>query len=232
MGFPIMSIFALREVMEPMMASKMNSRTPDASSTMMRMFSLWKPWNRSAELVEKPYANRLLESSRRVEVIFPPMSSLFLLWMALISRQSVSLTCRSVGAVVMTIASSWVISHHTAASAAAYVLPDALQDRTATRRCFRRALRISFCFSQGVSPSSCSTNATGLFRVRLPKSCLSVGVCFVVFFLGLEKRGCRLLVLGLGVLGGVNRERGLGVGTWGHLTASSTSSSVDRALVC
>ena len=110
------------------------------------------------------------------------MSSLFLLWMALISRQSVSLTCRSVGAVVMTIASSWVISHQTAASAAAYVLPDALQERTATRRWFRRALRISFCFSQGVSPSSFSTNATGLFQGAVAEVVLECGGVFCGLF--------------------------------------------------
>ena len=57
-GFPIMSILAFLEVIEPRIASKMNSRTPEASSTMMRMFSLWNPWNRSAVLVEKPYAQR------------------------------------------------------------------------------------------------------------------------------------------------------------------------------
>ena len=50
----------------------MNSRTPDASSTMIRMFALWNPWKRSPMLVEKPYAKRLLDSSSRVWVILPP----------------------------------------------------------------------------------------------------------------------------------------------------------------
>ena len=73
----------------------------------------------SAVFVEKPYANRLLESSSRVAVILPRMRFLFLECMVRISRHMVSLTCRSEGAVVMTMASSCVMSHHTAARAAA-----------------------------------------------------------------------------------------------------------------
>ena len=63
--------------------------------------------------------------------------------------------------------------------------PEALQDRTATRRWSRSAVRISCCFPQGDSPSLRWTNKTGLLRVMLPRSCLSERVGFEAFFLGL-----------------------------------------------
>lgn len=57
------------------------------------------------------------------------------------------------------------------------------------------------------------TKLTGLCSF-FATSGFSRGVCLTVFYLGQVYRRCRLLILGLGVLGGVNRERGLGGCNW------------------
>ena len=68
-----------------MIASNVNSRMLDDSTPMTRMFSLWKPWLHSDVLVKKRLASW-------IAVTFQPMSCRLLLWMVMISRQSVSLT--------------------------------------------------------------------------------------------------------------------------------------------
>lgn len=170
--------------MSPMMASYTNSRTPDASSTMMRTFWLWKPWKRSAVFVEKPYAIRLFESSRVVWLSFPPMSSLLRSQISRISLQRVFLTCLSDGAVVMTRASSCAISHHMTARAAVYVFPDALHDRTATCRFSLRARSICRCFCHGFSFSQSMANFTGSWKGLVDRVCVDSCVVDLGVFTG------------------------------------------------
>ena len=74
------------------------------------------------------------------------------------------MTWRSDGAVVMTMALSYDISHQRDAMAAVNVLPAPLQDRTATCWWLETALRMSHCLSQGSTFNVCRANLTGLSR--------------------------------------------------------------------
>ena len=131
----------------------MSSGTPEASSTMNMQFGLWNPWNLSWVSVEYPNAVLLLSISSDAAVVFPPMSWELLACISRICFHRSCLTCRLVGAVVMTVASLWHMSHHMVASAAVYVFPEALHDLTAVRSWFLMASSISRCLVHGFAPS-------------------------------------------------------------------------------
>ena len=139
----------------------MSSGTPDASSTMNMQLGLWNPWNLSWVSVEYPKAVLLLSISSDAAVVLPPMSWEFCACISRICFHRSCLTCRFVGAVVMTVASLWHISHHMVARAAVYVFPDALHDLTAVRSWFLIASSISRCLVHGFAPSLSMVKFTG-----------------------------------------------------------------------
>ena len=139
----------------------MSSGTPDASSTMNMQLGLWNPWNLSWVSVEYPKAVLLLSISSDAAVVLPPMSWEFWACISRICFHRSCLTCRLVGAVVMTVASLWHISHHIVARAAVYVFPEALHDLTAVRSWFLMASSISRCLPHGFAPSLSVAKFTG-----------------------------------------------------------------------
>ena len=128
-----------------------------------------------------------------MRVNLPPMMSLNGMYRRRSSRQRISRTCRSLGAVVITTALSYDINHQMMATAAVKVLPAPLQDRTATWSLVRRASRISACLSQGLTPRMLVAKLMGLARIHRwsLKASLAGGT-------GFRAASDRMMLLGLG----------------------------------
>ena len=109
------------------------------------------------------------------------------------SRHRISRTCRSLGAVVITMALSNDISHQRIVTAAVKVLPAPLHERTATERLRAMASRMRCCLSQGSTPRMLQAKLMGSERMArwFWTASLAGGT-------GLRAASDRMMLLGLG----------------------------------